>query len=272
MNQLCFCPADNLPISSVVSLDLWFIDSVQKVGNLHLMKLTIFQSLFGIFFLTAVQSIDASIISLNFDSLPAVDLLAGTPVSSGSQLHDQFLSTYGVSFSSASQSDYVAVVRLGAGATSGANGIGSVDDAGQVRYTVPLEIAFFDPANPSTLATTDFISIKGDNDATNPGTFILLTAFDQHGNEIGSQYALDGGGTTLSLSIPGIHSVVLTQTIQPGDNVAFDDLIFNKPVAIPEASSLVLISFIVLGAVLVRSRTSNARAAAPDNRVLRTSR
>jgi hypothetical protein len=228
--------------------------------------------MFGIVFLTAVESIDASIISLNFDSLPAVDLLAGTPVSSGSQLHDQFLATYGVSFSSDSQANYVAVVRLGPGATSGVNGIGSVDDAGLVRYTVPLEIAFFNPANPSNLATTDFISIKGDNDATNPGTFILMTAFDQHGNEIGSEYALDGGGTTLSLSIPGIHSVVLTQTIQPGDNVAFDDLIFNKPVAIPEASSFVLISFTVLGAVLVRNRISIGRTAALDKWVVRTSR
>lgn len=237
---------------------------------LQRIQVAIVRSLFGFILLTSGQLADASVVSLNFDSLPAVDLLAGTPVGAGSQLHDQFLATYGVSFSSESLSDYVAVVRLGPGATSGANGIGSVDDAGLVRYAVPLEIAFFDPANSSLLATTDFISIRGDNDATNPGTFILMKAFDQHGNEIGSQYELDGGGTILSLSIPGIHSVVLTQTIQPGDNVAFDDLVFNTPVAIPEASSLLLISFVVLGTVLVRSRTRIGRTAAPENRIVRT--
>lgn len=240
--------------------------------NLRRIQVAITRSLWGFILVAFGQSADASIISLNFDSLPAVDLLAGTTVSAGSQLHDQFQSTYGVRFRSASQSDYAAVVRLGPGATSGVNGIGSVDDAGLVRYTVPLEIAFFDPGNPLVLATTDFISIRGDNDATNPGTFIFMTAFNRYGNEIGSQYALDGGGTILSLSIPGIHSVVLTQTIQPGDNVAFDDLIFNKPVAIPEANTLVLFSVFVMGAASIMSRRRCGRFASPDERAVQATR
>ena len=203
--------------------------------------------LLGTVLLLIGNTANAALISLNFEDLPAVDLLAGTPVEADSQLHNQFLTSYGVSFSSGTESNYAAIVHLGPGATSGVNGVGSVDNSGLVRYTSPLEISFFDPNNSTILATTDFISIRGDFDATNPGTFILMTAFDRYGNEIGSQYSLDAGGTTLSLSMAGMHSVVLTQTIQSADNVAFDDLVFNMPVAVPEVSTFALMSGVMLG-------------------------
>ena len=158
--------------------------------------------------------------TLNFDSLAAMVGPVGTPVPASARLSNQLLNS-GVRFSSGS--DFVAVVGLGSGhATSGLNGIGGVNSAGQLSYFIPIRVTFFLPSDPSIQAVTDFVSIRGDMFPL-MGT-LTLQAFDLNGNLLGSVTEPDSIGTTLSLSVAGIHSIRLSQS---SGTVAFDDLSFN---------------------------------------------
>jgi hypothetical protein len=102
-------------------------------------------------------------ITLNFEGLPSSGFHAGGPIPNAAQLSTQYLTTYGVSFTSGSA--YVAVVNLGVGhATSGTNGIGGSTPEGILTYAqqYPITATFFDPSNPAVAGTTDFVSLRGD--------------------------------------------------------------------------------------------------------------
>jgi len=162
---------------------------------------------------------------ITFEVVPGVTALGifldGTPVPVEARLSDQLLSE-GVSFSSTA--GYVALVSLGGGhATSGVNGIGGVNAAGALKYNSPVVITFTVPGEPGTPAVTDFVSIRGDNFPTAGGS-ATMEAFDVNGVRLGITTVPDEVGLTLSLSIPNIHSVRLTQTLS---DIAFDDLRFN---------------------------------------------
>jgi len=62
-------------------------------------------------FITIIFGKEASAIIIDFDSLPGMNNDPNIMVPLSSQLSDQFLSTFGVSFSS--DSDYVAIVNRG---------------------------------------------------------------------------------------------------------------------------------------------------------------
>ncbi len=146
----------------------------------------------------------------------------GAGVQTGARLSTQLQMSRGVSFSSTAA--YVAVVNLTSGhATSGAIGIGGVDSSNIIRYNQPVVIRFTMPGSPSIPAVTNFVSIRGDQrPATGSAT---MEAFDANGALIGTVTAADvAGGLTLSLSVPGIHSIRLTQT---RSDIAFDDLQFD---------------------------------------------
>ena len=169
---------------------------------------------------------------ITFESVPGVTGMAfldGMPVPLDARLGAQLQLSDGVSFSSIAGSSivgYVALVNLGSGhATSGVNGIGGVDAANTLRYNSPVMITFTLPGDPSTPAITNFVSIRGDQFAVVGGS-ATMEAFDVNGLSLGSVTAADVmGGLTLSLTMPNIHSILLTQA--PGSLIAFDDLTFN---------------------------------------------
>jgi hypothetical protein len=69
------------------------------------------------------------------------------------------------------------------------------------------------------------------------------------GQLIATDTAADTGGVTLSLSVPGIHSIQFA-----GRSVAVDDFTFNPVEAVPEPTTGVLFAGIGLGAVWFRQR------------------
>ncbi len=167
---------------------------------------------------------------VNFETVPGVTALTsfsnGLNVTAAARLTTQLQATRGTSFSSTA--GYVALVRLGTGhATSGVNGIGGVSASNTLQYIAPVVVTFSVPGSPATPAVTDFVSIRGDR-APGSGS-MTMQAFDITGTLIGSATAPDSSaGPTVSLSIPNIHSIRITQT---QSNIAYDDLRFNPVTA-----------------------------------------
>src|SRR3989454_10327603 len=179
---------------------------------------------------------------ITFESVPGVTAMAqffdGTPVPLDARLGAQPQLSDGVSFSSIAGSSivgYVALVNLGSGhATSGVNGIGGVDATNTLRYNSSILITFTLPGDPSSPAITNFVSIRGDQFAVVGGS-ATMEAFDVNGLSLGSVTAADVmGGLTLSLPIPDIHSILITQAT--GSLIAFDDLTFN-PLSSPQGQA-----------------------------------
>jgi hypothetical protein len=175
-------------------------------------------------------------LTIDFDSFSGMSNSPGNPVPLSSQLSNQLQPTTGAVFSSTA--GYVAVVDLGPGhAISSANGIGGVNALGQLSYGTPITVTFFDPTNALAKAVTDFVEIRGDQHAI-LGT-ATLTAFGIGGGFLGAFTANDvAGGLTLNLSVPGIHSVRISET---SATIAFDNLRFNPVTSVPEPASLMLL-------------------------------
>jgi len=195
--------------------------------------------------LLSLSSAQADLV--NFDSLAAMSNNPGALVPVANQLGDDLLSTLGVSFRSGA--DYVAVVNHGGeGVTvSPFNVIGSVTAGGLLSYGTPVEILFFDPANPAVAAVTDFVRIRGDKSPVPGGAATAtLEAFDVFGVSLGTDTAVDTSlGLTLSFSSPVIHSIRLTQSSAYAGydgTIAFDDLEFNPLQAVPLPGAVLLAS------------------------------
>lgn len=185
-------------------------------------------------------------ITVDFENLTGMSFFGGTPVPESAQLSSQLLSSHGLAFSSDSSSPFIAVVNLGANhAASGINGIGGVDGSGLLSYATAFRVEFFLPFNPSTPAATDFVSIRGDLIA-NGNHPVTLEAFDLSGALLGTSTQIDSQPWTLSYSGAGIHSIRVSQAPN-AFSAAFDDLTFNPLVAVPEPSSLALLSVGGLG-------------------------
>lgn len=213
-------------------------------------------------------ALEAGAATIDFESLPGMPN-AIVPVPTASQLSDQFLSTFGVSFSSGSP--YVAVVDLGFGhATSGINAIGGSTPGGLLTYdgAFPIFATFFDPSHPTTPGVTDFVSLRIDQFGTS-GLSIRLNAFDIAGQLIGSFSTPDIGGATLQISTPGIHSVQFIGTTD-STGAAVDDFIFNPVVPVPEpATSLLFAVGLVGGALtLCRRKPQDSAACGLTNRCI----
>ena len=175
--------------------------------------------------------------TIDFDSSTAMGNSPGASVPVGARLSNQFQSSTGAVFSSGSS--FVAVVNLGVGhATSGSNGIGGVS-SDALSYGTPFQVMFTDPLNPLINAVTNFVSIRGDQNAISGNA--TLTAFAVNGSILGSTTVADTtGGLTLSFTSPGIHSFQVSET---SSTIAFDDVTFNAVQAVagvPEPSTYAL--------------------------------
>ena len=185
----------------------------------------------------------ASAITIDFDTLTGMPNSQGSTVFGPNQLSTQLQPTTGAVFSS--EVAYVAVVDLGLGhAISSSlpegiyNGIGGVAVGNVLSYGTPITVTFFDLMDASVKAVTNFVEIRGDQFNTTPGT-ATLTAFGIGGGFLGTFTAPDvTGGLTLSLSVPGIHSVQISET---SATIAFDNLSFNPVTSVPEPASLMLL-------------------------------
>ncbi|MCI0536923.1 MAG: hypothetical protein L0Z50_17045 [Verrucomicrobiales bacterium] len=180
----------------------------------------------AIAFLLAFAAADgqAQPVRINFEGLSGMSYVSGTPVPASARLSNQLDTTYGAIFSSDGAAPYVAVVTLGAGhATSGTNGIAPVTNDG-VSYRTPLRVTFVLPYAPSVPAVTDFVSIRGDLQATGQAP-VTLRAFSIDGALLGSVSRVDSQPVILSVTNAGIHSILVSEL----DTVAYDDLRFSLP-------------------------------------------
>lgn len=203
-----------------------------------------------------MASPQAKAVVLNFDAAQIAGTgLAPMPNSGGSipstaRLSNQFLSSSGIVFS-----PFVALVDVETTAPesmpSPTNGIGGVSTNNTVSYATPILASFFLPANSSTPAITDFVSVQAD--FFGEGGSISLQAFNTQGTLIGSTSAVDSGGPILSLSIAGIHSVRIEGTSGSAfDNFTFNDVVADPSASVPEPSTLLGLGLLGLGAAFKR--------------------
>jgi hypothetical protein len=208
--------------------------------------------------------LNAHAVTIDFDTLPGMyfsssNFTGVVPIES--QLSDQLHTSTGAVFSTLSSGvAYVAVVDIdtnfdppwgGDHSSSPPNAIGGVDTYGRLRFAESIQVEFFDPLNRASLATTDYVSITGDNNQAIG--WLQIEAFDVDGVAIGSDRLTESSGTTgltVNVSAPDIHRIVISS--QDG-NIAWDDLTFNTVTAVvPEPSSLLLIGTGLLGLVGIR--------------------
>ena len=210
----------------------------------------------------------ASTTLITFDSLTAMPNAGGTIVPVVSRLSNQMVATSGVSFSSGG--GYVAVVNHAPGCVTCTptppNVIGGTTSGNALSYSTPITAAFFNPADPSARATTDFVRVLGDWVPLGSGT-ATMNVFDVAGNLLGTVSAADTGpigqGPQLSFSGTGIHRV---EFFSNNATVAFDNFEFGNLVlgssAVPEPGTwaMMLVGFGASGLAL-RRRPRNLRLA-----------
>jgi hypothetical protein len=198
--------------------------------------------------------------SIDFENPPAgltpnSSFFAGSNVDATAQLTNQF-ENLGAIFNTIGGSPYAALIDLGTGhAVSGTNGVGTVSSGNTLDYTLDLDILLVVPGT-LTPAVTDTISIRGD-EIPSFGN-VVYSAYDTMGNLVASGVTQDQGGSTFSLSAPGIHEFRLHSV---NGDVAYDDLVFDTPVSpeprgpagTPEPATLGL-SGLAVGAGLLRLR------------------
>lgn len=212
----------------------------------------------GILCCMSATFVNADIVTINFDELPGMENVPGTLVPGPSQLSDQLLAVTGARFSS--DSDYDAVADHSPFPTpSLPNVIGGTTTNGELSYGTPVVVTFFDPANNSVPAITDFVEIRGDLELISDAT-ATLGAFDINGQLIDSVTANESaGGIVLSISANGIHSIRVSQDSSGGGpfdgTIGLDDLRFEMVAAIPEPNSLAIFAFSV-GLLLIRTRSN----------------
>jgi hypothetical protein len=188
----------------------------------------------------------------------------GSPVDPSADLTNQY-ENLGVLFSTAGGAPYAALINLAGQAPSGVNGVGSVNAAGDVDYTLDIDIFLVVPGT-TTPAVTDLISIQGD-EIPIPGD-VVFSAYDVDGNLIASGTQPDTAGGTYALSAAGIHEFRLHST---SGTVAYDNLTFDTPALLSSAPEPGTVGFLTLGiasvaGVRLRRLFARQRAAQPGLR------
>jgi hypothetical protein len=198
--------------------------------------------------------------------VPNSSFIQGSAVDAAAQVTNQF-EDLGILLGTVGGSPYAVLIDLGTGhAVSGTNGIGPENAAGDLDYTLNLDIFLVVPGT-TTPAVTDSISIQGD-EIPIPGN-VIFDAYDLDGNLIASGTAPDTAGGTYALSAPGIHEF---QIHSESGTVAYDNLSFDTPglqgsgTGAPEPATYGLIGLGLAGMALAGRRISRQRAAQPGLR------
>jgi hypothetical protein len=202
---------------------------------------------------TSIAAARAQIL-LNFDELPAVNHNAGTFIGPASRVSTNYLSAYGILFTSGG--GYVGVVDNG---TSLPNGISGSTSGNLVTYgqANPISATFWMPSNPSMAAGTNFVFLQGDTDPTNGGWQVTLNGYDLNNNLVASNTVTDVGGETLTITSASanIHRIVFLGS--PGDfgGVGVDNFMFNPVSPVPEPTTAVAVGLGLFAACRRRRRT-----------------
>lgn len=181
--------------------------------------------------LLSILPAQAVVITFEEPGLTAMANVPLTAVPTASQLADQFLPNHGVSFRSGG--GFVAVVDHGAPTVSMPNVIGGATSGGDLDYTQPITIRFFDPVDTTRPGVTDFVRIHADGYPLGSGT-VTLQVFAVDDTLLGSVTMPDVAPPpvlTLSATTPGIHRAVVTGS---SGTVAFDNLEFHPVQAAAE--------------------------------------
>ena len=174
-------------------------------------------------FVLPVLSAQTNLITFQEPGLVAMANAPAQLVPAASRLSTHFLATLGITFGSGA--GFVAVVNHGAATPSAPNLIGGTTAAGALNYLQPITLRFFDPANTTQPATTDWFRVRGDLSVLNSGTG-TVQVYSVDGTLLGAQTLADvspGMVFTLTFTAPGIHRVVITETSGTvgWDNVEF---------------------------------------------------
>ncbi|MDH5570795.1 MAG: VPLPA-CTERM sorting domain-containing protein [Gammaproteobacteria bacterium] len=198
----------------------------------------------------AVVSLNAKAVVIDFEEFESIAMInsPGTLIPTSARISDQYLESDGVLFSS--YDGFLAAVDLGLGhATSGFVGVGGSSGDGLTYEGEYFRANFFAPGNTSSVAVTDFVTIRGDK--ITDGTGGIFSAFDINGVLLGSDSHSNVAGHTFTLAYEGIHSV---RFIGSG-TIALDDFTFNPVVsAVPIPAAVWLFSSGLLGLVGVARR------------------
>lgn len=190
------------------------------------------KAILAIAVMTAAEQAHAALITFEEAAVSAMSNSPGSPVPGGAQLSNQYLATYGVSFTSGAGFAAVADHGFPIYTPSAPNLIGGTSANGTLNYAAPISASFFTTANTSILATTGSVSVLGDWLGLGSGS-VTLSAFDYLGNLLGSVTDTDdkppGSGPVLTLNIAGIHSVTFSGT---SGTVGFDNFEFGELTAV----------------------------------------
>ena len=203
----------------------------------------------------SVSALSANAAVIDFETT-AMGNSPGAFVPVAAQLSNQYKASLGVAFSSGA--GYAAVVCHCGATHSGQNIIGGTDSFGNLNYTQAITATFFNTADLSQGATTNFAKIWLDFIPLGSGT-VTFQAFDAFGALIGTTSTVDNGVTqSLSFSLAGIRSVSF---FSDNATVGFDDFEFGEltPIrggAVPEPATwaMMIAGFGLVGATLRNRR------------------
>ncbi len=142
---------------------------------------------------------------------------------------------------------YFQAQGIGTAATSGVNGILATLDSGMRTNTVPnLSLVLrtrrfhYTLCNELCERPTDLWGTFGAYSAT-------LTAYDVNGLLLGSVSVPDSNGQLLAFTAEGIHRFELSSTAPDNAAIAFDDVAFETPSAVPLPAAVWLFASGALG-------------------------
>jgi hypothetical protein len=224
--------------------------------SLAVKKLGLIQSLIASTMLLTMLSIvapQAQAAVVTPADAPHVTSPAFGPLAPGGLIDDEYLGL-GIRFSTITPTGIFSDGDVDA--WGGVNGSGNVDLIADVtgRFELPGNV----------LAQTSLISVEAGHSFVGD---LLLSVFDVNGNLLGSTLNDDGfgphGRTLLTLSIPGIHSFIVSTPTGDGwgvDQIEFNDL---TPAAapVPEPTTMALLGSGALGLVAkLRRRKTEGEA------------